>query len=140
MPEYRSDQAVIGFSIPGVPLDNISWDSFEGGDNAVEGQTYLPGGQRPQRALGGTPKRSPIMLKRIWSDAIIVFFKTIDPLAGSVAVIASHTTLGANKQPIPGSTITYTGVLGTVTRPNYGSETPDKAFLQIQIDTDGEIA
>jgi hypothetical protein len=138
IPEYRSDQGSIGLTVAGVTLDNVSWDSFEGGDNTVEGQTYLPGGQRPQRSLGGTPKRSPITMKRIWSDTLINVYKQLDALAGSAVVTATYTVTRAG---IPvAAPITYTGTLGTVTRPNYGSETPEKAFLQIIIDPDGEIS
>lgn len=137
MAEYRSDQGSIGLTVTGVTIDNISWDSMEGGDNVVEGQTYLPGGQRPQRSLGGTPKRSPLTLKRIWSDTLINVYKTLDELAGSAIVTATYTVTRAG---IPvAAPITYTGTLGTVTRPNYGSETPEKAFLQVMVDVDGAL-
>ena len=145
MPEYRSDQFSIGLTVEGLPegklTDNVPWDSCEGGDQTVEGQTYLPGGMKPQRALGGIPKRSPLTLKRIWSTQTIEIFKALDQAAGQAPCKVTVTTLNAKREAVPGAAvIAYTGVLGTVTRPNYGSETPEKAFLQVVVEADGELA
>ena len=145
MPEYRSDQFSIGLTVEGLPegklTDNIPWDSCEGGDQTVEGQTYLPGGMKPQRSLGGIPKRSPLTIKRIWSTQTLEFFKALDQAAGQAVCKVTITTLGSNRQAVPGApVISYTGTLGTVTRPNYGSETAEKAFLQVMVDCDGELA
>jgi|SRR5580704_2718322 hypothetical protein len=144
MPYYRSDQFSIGVKVEGLAegkqTDNIPWDSLEGFDQTVEGQTYLPGGMRPQTALGGIPKRSPGTLKRIWSTELLGIFKALDQGAGQLPCTVTVTTLGANRKAVENApVITYTGVLGTVTRPNYGSETPEKAYLQIMIDADGEL-
>jgi hypothetical protein len=144
MANYRSDQFSIGLTIEGLPegrqTDNVAWDSLEGGDNTVEGQTYLPGGMKPLISMGGIPKRSPLTLKRIWSDTLIGIYKAMDWGAGQLACKVTVTTLNTKREAVPGAAVfTYTGTLGTVTRPNYSSETPEKAWLQIQVDPDGEI-
>lgn len=145
MAVYRSDQFSIGLTVLGLPegkvTDNVPWDSCEGGDQTVEGQTYLPGGMKPLISLGGIPKRSPLTLKRIWSTSMLEIFKALDQGAGQCECKVTITTLGTNRLKVPNApVISYTGTLGTVTRPNYGSEQPEKAFLQVVVDTDGELA
>lgn len=144
MPVYRSDQFSIGVKVESLPngaqTDNIPWDSCEGFDNAVEGQTYLPGGMRPQVAQGGIPKRSPGTIKRAWSDPLLGIFKALDSGAGQCPVTVTVATLNNKKEPVPGvAPITYTGVLGTVSRPNYMNTSAETAYLQIMVDADGEI-
>ena len=143
MPQYRSDQFSIGLTVEGLPenklTDTVPWDSAEGGDQTVEGQTYLPGGMKPLVSLGGIPKRSPLTLKRIWSTELLEIFKALDKGAGQCPCKVSITTMNAKREAIAGTEITYSGTLGTVTRPNYGSENAEKAFLQVMVDCDGEI-
>lgn len=143
MPVYRSDQFSVGLTVEGLPegkqTDLIPWDSCEGGDQTVEGQTYLPGGMLPLVSVGGIPKRSPLTLKRIWSTQLLEIFKAMDQGAGQSACKVTVTTLNTKREAVTGSTITYTGTLGTVTRPNYGAETAEKAFLQVMVDCDGEL-
>lgn len=136
---YRSDQASIAVTVAGLTIDNVSWDVLEGGDNTVEGLSILLGGMAPQRALGGIPKRSPVTVKRTWSDTLINVYKELDALSGQAAVTVSYTVLSANKTAAF-APITYTGILGTTTRPNYAAATSEQAFLQIMVDTDGEIS
>ena len=136
---YRSDQASIGVTVAGVTLDNLSWDVLEGGENTVEGITVLPGGMAPQKALGGIPKRSPLTIKRLWSEALILQYKALDAVAGQAIVNVSYTVLKTNKTPAY-SPISYTGVLGTVSRPNYDAMKSEAAYLQIMVDLEGELA
>lgn len=138
MKYYRSDQAQISVTVEGVAIDNVSWDSMEGGENEVEGLDILPGGMAPQIALGGIPKRKPVTIQRVWSDTLIGVYKALDAVAGNAAVTASYTVLGTNKKPAF-SPITYTGVLGTVTRPNYKAGTSEEAFLQLMVHLNGEV-
>jgi hypothetical protein len=144
VPFYRSDQFAVTLKVEGLAegrsTDNVPWDSLEGFDQTVESQEYLPGGMRPQVSLGGIPKRSPGTLKRIWSTELLPIFKALDNGAGQLPCTVTVTTLGANRKPVEGApVITYTGTLGTVTRPNYGSETAEKAFLQVMVSADGEL-
>ena len=142
MAYYRSDQFTIHLSATGLPesktLDNVQWDAAEGGEQTVEGQTYLPGGMRPLVSLGGIPKRQPLTLKRVWSDAVLPVFKSLDKGAGQTPCSVTIQTLNVKREPT-GETFTYTGTLGSVTRPNYGHETPEKAYLQVMVDLDGEM-
>ncbi len=138
MPVYfRSDQASIGVSVAGITIDNLSWDVLEGGDQTVEGMTVLPGGMQPQVALGGIPKRSPITVKRLWSEPTIIAYKALDAVAGNAAVTITYTVLSTNREEIPGFVRTYTGVLGTVTRPNYDAMKSEAAYLTIVAELNG---
>jgi hypothetical protein len=139
MKYFRSDQAAIHVSIEGVTLDGISWDVMEAGDNTVEGLVVHPGGMAEQVALGGIPKRSPLTVARLWSDTLIAVFKQIDSLAGQAAVTASYVVLNANKTATS-NVETYTGVLGTVTRPNYKAGESTDAMLQIAVDLNGALS
>lgn len=129
---FRSDQAAIHVSVAGVPLDNVVWDTFEGGDNAAEDVSYLPGGMAPQINLGGLPKRSDIKVTRIWSDALVRAYKQLDQAVGRSTATVTYTVLDAAGAST-GEQVTYTGVLKMVTRPNYESNTSKEAMLELTI-------
>lgn len=137
---YRSDMAHIYVSITGVTIDNISWDSAEGGDIQVESTGYNPGGMQPYVQLGGRRSRAPMTVKRIWSDTLINAYKALDAAAGITGASVSYQVLAADRSTPVGSPITYTGVLGPVTRPNYDSATSTPALLQIVIDLNEALA
>jgi hypothetical protein len=140
MPQYfRTDQARIQVSIAGVSLDNVSWDKMEGGDNVAPSTNYPPGGMQPSVELGGVPKRNPVTVERIWSDTLIAAYKAMDNGAGKLPVTASYTVLDRNGNPVPGSTISYTGVLLETARPNYDSSSSSEAMLKITVGLNGPI-
>ena len=97
---------------------------------------------RPQRALGGIPKRSNGAVKRLWSDVLIGQFKALDAAAGNGVVTVHYTILGNNRQPasIVNDVVTYTGILGTVMRPNYDAMKAEPAYLTIEFGADGELS
>ena len=137
---YRSNQFQITLTVEGVKTDEVKWDSAEGGDATVESTGYLPGGMLPFIQLGGVPKRSALTLKRAWSTPLIEIFKALDAEAGravATVAIATLNTKGVAESSVP--VITYTGVLGTVTRPNYGAEDAAVAYLQVVVDPNGPI-
>lgn len=132
MPTYlRSDSARVQVTVSGVTLPSDSWSKMEGGDNVAETTQLNPGGMAPAVALGGLPKRSDMTVERPWSDALIGAFKALDQATGAATVTATYTNLDANKNPIPGSGVTYTGVLKQVTRPNYDASSSTAATLAI---------
>jgi len=136
---YRSDQGRIQVSVTGVPLDNVSWDVMQGGDNVAPSTNYLPGGMQPPVELGGMPRRNPMTVERLWSDALIQVYKQLDSGAGRLATTASYTVLDASGNPVPGSTITYTGVLLEAARPDYDSSSNSEAKLRLTIGLNGPI-
>ena len=137
---YRSDQTAIAVTVAGINLDKESWDVLEGGENTVEGITLLPGGMAPQVAKGGIPKRSPITVKRLWSESLILVYKELDEVAGNAEVKVTYTVLGTNKVAAAGlPQFTYTGVLGTVSRPNYDAMKSEAAYLSIMCDLNGAL-
>ena len=139
MPYIRSDQALINVEVAGVGLDKEPWSSLEGGDNTPESAQAYPGGMRPLVALGGFPKPTALTVTRPWTESLIKPYKELWPLAGRAKAKVSYRALNANREPV-GETVSYTGVLGTVTRPGYKAGTSEEAKLQITVDLDGEIA
>lgn len=136
---YRSDQAAVHLQVDGVALDNVVWDTMEGGDASSDGVNYLPGGMVPSVELGGIPKRSDLTLTRVWSDALWQVFKALDNACGRAGAKASYTQLDRSGQVVPGSTITYTGIVKSVARPNYDSNTSGEAKIQVVIGLNGSI-
>jgi hypothetical protein len=139
VPRYlRSDQTIVHVSIPGVPLDNESWDVMDGGDNDVQALKVYPGGSKPGVSLGGIPKRAPVTVERLWSDTMIGLFKQIDSVAGSASMTVTYANRNADGSV--GSIIdTYTGTVGTVSRPKYKSGTSEEVFLKVMLDCDDPL-
>lgn len=139
MPTYiRSDQAQILVEVSGVTLDKESWSIMEGGDQTAESAQAFPGGQKPLIALGGFPKRSTITVQRPWTDVLYGAYKTLDGKVGQATVTVAYQNQNSNREPI-GTPITYTGVLQSVSRPNYKAGTSEEAKLMITVDPNGEI-
>lgn len=136
---YRSDQARIQVSVAGVQLDNLSWDKMDGGDNVAPSTSHLPGGMQPQVELGGFPRRSTMTVERAWSDMLIGAYKQLDNGSGRLRATVTYTVLDANANPVPSSTLTYTGVLLETRRPGYDSSSNSAAMLQLTIGLDGPI-
>ena len=137
---YRSDQAAPHCTVAGVQIDNLLWDSMEGGDATAETVQYPPGGMAPTVDLGGIAKRSDLVITREWSDTLIGIYKQLDAGTGKARVTASYSNLDANGVIVPGSTITYTGTLKGVMRPNYQAGTAELAKLQLTIGMDVPIS
>lgn len=136
---YRSDQARIGFQVPGVNLDIVSWDTFEGGENQANNLNYMPGGMQPAVDLGGVPQRSDITITREWSDTLAGIYKPLDNLTGKGTCTVSYQTLDANGNPVPGALFTYTGVIKSVSRPNYDSASSVNGKLQVVISCNSPV-
>ena len=139
MPFIRSDQAVIHVKVAGVTLDTEPWSSLEGGDNTPEMVQAYPGGMKPLVSLGGFPKPTPLTVTRPWEEALIKPYKQLYKNAGQAEAEVSYQALNAEKKPY-GEVVTYTGTLGTVTRPNYKAGTSEEAKLTITVDLHGEIS
>ena len=143
MPYIRSDQAQINVELTGANATvidpSIAWSGLEGGDNTPETAQAFPGGMKPLVALGGFPKPTPLTVTRPWDEALIVPYKKMWALAGQAEVKVTYRALNANKEPF-GEPVSYTGILGTVTRPGYKAGTSEEAKLQLTVDLHGEIA
>lgn len=140
---YRSDQASIGVTVvnpvTGTPLNlpNESWDILEGAEKTVEGVTVMPGGQLPQRALGGIAKRGPATIKKLWSAPLLLVYKELEEIAGSGLLTITYAVKLSDAAPAA-FTETYTGVTGTTSRPNYDAMKSEPAYLTLQADLDGD--
>lgn len=137
---YRTDQSAIHLAVDGITIDNNVWDSMEGGDNTAETVQYAPGAMGQMQDHGGIPKRSEMTLTREWSDLLVSIYKQLDLAVGAARVTASYSVLDANKNVVAGSTITYTGTLKGINRPNYQAGQAESAKLQVVIALDEDIS
>ena len=140
MPIYRSDQGTLSVTVAGITIDNQSWDTAEGGDITVESQEYNPGAMAPAVAIGGKRSRSAMTVKRAWDDTLIGAYKALDNAAGKTPVTIGYQVLAADHRTPVGNPITYTGILGNVTRPGYDSMTSTVAMLQIVVSLNETIS
>ncbi len=135
---YRSDQVGLGFSVTGLSLPNQPWDVLEGAEGTVEGNLVVhPGGQLPQRALGGIAARGPATIKKLWSASWLAVFKELEALRGAAQIAITYTVKATAFSPVVFSEV-YTGVLGEVSRPNYDASKTEPAYLTVHADLDGE--
>jgi hypothetical protein len=134
---YRTDQASIGVTVPGINMPNESWDVLEGGSRTVEGLTVNPGGGLPQRALGGIAKRGPATIKKLWTPTIFLVFKELEEAAGFTPIVITYSVkLNMNAPAV--FTETYTGIIGNVERPGYDAAKSEPAYMMIACDLDGD--
>jgi hypothetical protein len=126
---YRSDEGLIQVSVAGVPLDNIAWDTMEGGELSASSNYYHPGNQGPGLELGGLRVPSALTVMRGWSDTLYGLYVALYNAAGFTTGSVSYVPRskgGATLKPT-----TYQGVLLTVTRPNYSASTDDATYLSL---------
>jgi hypothetical protein len=134
---YRTDQVSIGVTVAGVTLPNEPWDVLQGAGRTVKGVTALPGGQLPQRALGGIQERGPATLKKLWTATMLPVFKELEQTAGQAPITISYTVKATMTGPAIFSQ-TYTGVTGDVSRPDYDAKTSEPAYMTLMADLDGD--
>lgn len=141
---YRSDQARIFVAFPANPeikLDSISWDVMQGGDTNAQSVNYLPGNMQPAVSMGGPVKRQPMTVERVWSDTLIAAFKAMDNATGRAPVNITYAVNDAKGNAVPSSSIAYTGVLDSVLRPDYDSNSGGtEARLKITVDLNRAIS
>ena len=134
---YRTDQVSIGVTVAGVTLPNEPWDVLQGAKREVKGVVALPGGQLPQRALGGIQERGPATLKKLWSAPMLLVYKELDATAGQAPITITYSVkLTANSPAV--FTATYTGITGDVERPEYDAKTSEPAYMTLMADLDGD--
>lgn len=137
---FRTDQTLIHVGITGVTLSNeIVWEMMEGGDPVAEETVVFPGGMGDQVALGGLPKWSPLVIEGLWSETFMARYRELTEAVGSATTEAHFIQLGANKVPIPGGTISYTGVLTGAERPKYKSSESTDAYLKLTMGVNGKV-
>lgn len=135
---YTSNQAFITLSVPGVTLDNKSWDKFSGGGRTADTQNFPPGGMQPSVATGGVTKRNQITLERAWDDTLIGAALTLDaavngPCATGVVPLQNATTT------VPAGLRNFTGVIKEVTWPENDSTSSSISMLSVVIEPNEPI-
>jgi hypothetical protein len=138
---YTSNQWRIQLSFPNgeLVMDTVSWDKATGGDITPANEKYNPGGMGAQVAVGGLRTREDLTIERAWSDALIQSFVALDNQSGSARVAVGLTPMKADRKTANGNTITYTGLLGKVTRPDSDSSTSKVDTLKVVVTCDEQI-
>lgn len=139
MPTFREDQARIQVSVAGVTMDSAPWTTFQGGDAEAQNVNTRPGGMQPAIELGGPINRSDVTVERLYSDVTHGWYPQLDAVCGKASMWASYTPLDANGNPV-GATITYTGILKTVTRPNADANATGAQHLSLVMGANQNIA
>jgi len=133
----RSDQALINVTFTAIgPYEK--WSMLECGDNVAEAAVAFPGGMAPLIPLGGFAKPTPLTVEKPWEEALVVLYRRLWARVGLEEVIASYQLLNANKEAY-GPVTSYSGILGSLARPNYKAGTSEEARLKITVDISGEI-
>lgn len=137
MPTYlRQDQATI--SVPKLPVALpfvTSWASLEGGDLEAEDTKTRPGGMLPQVSLGGPTTRTDATVARPYTKELHPYLTPLETFAGFGAMHITYTILGpdtsSGKISTLGPTVTLTGILKSVTRPNWDSNATATAMFSL---------
>ncbi len=135
---YRSDQALIHCTFPGVWENSEPWGLFEGGEKKSAGLKIFPGGMAEQVELGGTPEREPIKLARKWSDVLIGVFKTLDAIVGEGEAVVSVQPLNKSKVPV-GELLTFNCILLELKRPMYKAGPSEVSELELTLGPQGAL-
>jgi hypothetical protein len=120
-------------------MDKETWSMLEGGDNVAEQAQAFPGGGKPLVALGGYAKPSQLTVERPWEETMVRLYATLWPKVGQAEMTVSYQARNAEREPF-GPIVTYTGVLGSIMRPNYKEGTSEEARIKIVVDLNGEIS
>lgn len=137
MPTYlRQDQATISVPVLPVALPFVkSWASLEGGDLESEDVKTRPGGMVGQVNLGGPTTRTDATVMRPYTKELHPYVVALENIAGQGTMHVTYSILDANGNVI-GPTVTITGILKNVTRPNFDSNASGVAMLSLVMGCD----
>lgn len=144
MPTYlRQDQATISVPKLSVGLPYVpSWAMLEGGDLESEDTKTRPGGMLAQVNLGGPTTRTDATVSRPYTKEIHPFLVPLEKFAGFGRMHITYTILGPNvntgKLTTLGPTVTLTGILKNVTRPNWDANATGTAMFSLVMGCDVE--
>ncbi len=134
----RADQALITAKVNGVNLPKtVSWAQIEGGDIEAEDVFTRPGGGLHGVNLGGPTKRTDVTVMRQYTAELQGYIVELENKCGSGAASVSYTMLDADNNPT-GQTVTMTGILKNVVKPNFNANSAEAVFLGLVISCDTE--
>lgn len=126
---YTSANSKILVSVPGITIDNKSWDKFSGAGHTADTGNYAAGGMVPSVPTAGVSKRNPATIERVWDDTLIgIYFALDGNLNGAISLqvipLQNRTTSGPSKR-------SFTGIIKEVTPPDSDSTSSTVQMLQI---------
>jgi hypothetical protein len=127
----REDEAIIHVDLSSFApnwTEPYSWTSLEGGDVEAEDVFTRPGGMRDGVNLGGPRKRSDVTLTCQYSSVVHSNITALENAVGTGGMSCSFTPLDADSNP-NGGTVTLTGVLKSVNKPNFNANNSGVVFL-----------
>jgi hypothetical protein len=141
VPTYlRQDQATISVPVLPVQLPFVkSWATLEGGDLESEDTKTRPGGMLGQVNLGGPTTRSDATVMRPYTAELHPYIVALEEIAGQGVMNITYTILNAVGQTI-GPVVTLTGLLKSVTRPNFDSNATGAAMLTLVMGCDAQAS
>lgn len=113
----------------------ISWATLEGGDLESEDTKTRPGGMVSQVNLGGPTTRTDATVTRPYTSDLHPYVVALENAAGQGIMHITYTILNAAGYSI-GPTVTLTGILKNVTRPNWDSNATGTAMLSLSMGCD----
>lgn len=138
----REDEAVIHAHLTDIAphwVEPYSWASLEGGDIEAEDVFTRPGGMKGGVNLGGPSKRSDVTIMCQYSSTVHKSIIDLENAVGTGGMSVSYTPLDADANP-NGGTVTLTGVLKAVTKPNFNANNSGVVFLGLVMSCDTEAA
>lgn len=123
-------------------VDMGSWDGFEGGEVDSEEAKYTPGdNQGREVSLGGKRTVGNFTIKKIIgrTSSDHADMKTWQDNVGKATVTVIKQPLDATFTAF-GSASTYSGILKTVTPPNFDSNSSDAAIVELEISSNGTVS
>lgn len=135
---YTANQWKISVSVTGVTIDNKTWDSFEDGNHTMDTQNYNPGGMAGAVATAGVSKRDQGTVARAWDDTLIGAWVNLEGALGNPVTL--QLTPLKTSSTTAGSSVTYTGILRQVTRPNYDSTSSTINKLSMVVELNEQIS
>lgn len=143
----RQDQATI--SVPvlyyndknGNPVNVnlppvLSWATLEGGDLESEDVKTRPGGMVGQVNLGGPTTRTDATVSRPYTADLHPYLWQLEAAAGSGTMHITWTILNSGGFAVGNGTVTLTGILKNVTRPQWDSNANGAAMLSLVMGCD----
>jgi len=121
-------------------VDYGIWTERKGGTVDSEEAKIYPGGMQSQISLGGSRSVDNVTLSKVFDlDGLEAQVATLGALCGSASV-------GITQQPLDrdgnvyGTPWSYTGVLKSVSPPEYDANGNDAAMIEIEVSVEGDIS
>lgn len=134
---YREDTALINVEVPGI--FNSQFVSIDGGHAESATQHIFPGNEEGALAIGGLVTPADVTTECHYTDTTAGWVQALYKACGKSRVTAHVIPKDGDGNQNPAGTITWSGILKTVTVPKRDSATSAKAMLILVFTPDAGI-